>query len=180
MSPILGIIASSKSVATTAYSSIATVTVGAGGASTISFTSIPSTYTHLQIRALSGSNPAGYNSGVRFNGDTGTNYYGHAVYGAGSSAGSFSLGGQSFASISFNGITNTQFSVAVIDILDYKNTNKYKTIRSLNGRDNNGVGDIYLMSGSWSSTSAITSIDIVAPSATFIQYSQFALYGIKG
>jgi hypothetical protein len=83
------------------------------------------------------------------------------------------------ATFSFSGMTNTQFSAAVVDILDYNNINKNKTIRSLNGRDNNGSGDIYLTSGLWNNTSAIDSITIVAPSATFIEYSQFALYGVK-
>jgi hypothetical protein len=183
MSLILGILDSGGAAAPAgvlAYESIATVTVGSGGSSSISFNSIPTDYTHLQLRVLSGSDPAGYNSGLRFNSDTGSNYYGHGLYGAGSSAGSFSLGSQTFASISFNGITNTNFSAAVVDILDYRNTNKNKVIRSLNGRENNASGDIYLMSGSWNNTNAITDITIVAPSATFIQYSHFALYGIKG
>jgi hypothetical protein len=164
----------------TAYESIATVTVGSGGSSSISFTSIPSTFTHLQLRVLSGTNPAGYTTGIRFNSDSGSNYWGHAIYGAGSSSGSFNMGAGNLATISYSGITNTQFSGAVVDILDYRNTNKNKVIRSLNGRDDNGTGDIYLMSGSWNNTSAITEITVVAPSATFIQYSSFALYGIKG
>jgi hypothetical protein len=154
--------------------------VGAGGSSSISFSSIPSTFTHLQLRVLSGTNPAGYTTGIRFNSDSGTNYWGHGLYGSGGSSGSFSMGAGNLATISYSGITNTQFSGAVVDILDYRNTNKNKVIRSLNGRDDNGVGDIYLMSGSWANTAAITSITVVAPSATFIQYSSFALYGIKG
>ena len=63
--PILGIIASSKAVAVpNSYESIATVTVGSGGTSEINFTSIPATYTHLQLRIITGSNPGGYNSGL--------------------------------------------------------------------------------------------------------------------
>lgn len=183
MSPILGIWASAQQsafIVTASYESIATTTVGSGGASSISFSSIPSTYKHLQLRVITGSNPGGYNSGLRFNSDSGSNYYGHALYGSGSTAGSFSLGSQTFASISFNGISNTEFSPTIVDILDYTNTNKNKVIRSLTGRNNNASGDIYLMSGSWGNTNAITDITIVAPSATFIQYSSFALYGIKG
>ena len=162
------------------YDSISTVTVGSGGTSSITFSSIPSTYTHLQLRVITGSNPGGYNSGLRFNSDSGSNYYGHAMYGSGTTKGGFSLGSQTFASISFNGISNTEFSPTVVNILDYTNTNKNKVIRSLTGRDNNASGDIYLMSGYWSNTAAITDITIVAPSATFIEYSSFALYGIKG
>jgi hypothetical protein len=52
--PILGIIASAitGNLVTTSYESIATVTVGGGGAATVAFTSIPATYTHLQIRGI--------------------------------------------------------------------------------------------------------------------------------
>jgi hypothetical protein len=50
---ILGIIASSRLAAVGDYESIATVSVGGGGAADVEFTSIPGTYTHLQIRALS-------------------------------------------------------------------------------------------------------------------------------
>jgi hypothetical protein len=183
MSLILGILDSGGAAVPAgvlAYDSIATVTVGSGGTASISFSSIPATYTHLQLRIITGSNPGGYNSGLRFNSDTGSNYYGHAMYGSGNTSGSFSLGSQTFASISFNGISNTEFSPTVVDILDYTNTNKNKVIRSLTGRDSNAAGDLYLMSGFWSNTNAITDITIVAPSATFIQHSSFALYGIKG
>jgi hypothetical protein len=77
--------------------------------------------------------------------------------------------------------TASIFGVAVCDILDYTNTNKYKTVRSLSGHDQNGSGYVTLMSGSWRNTAAITSITILRDSggANLTQYSQFALYGIK-
>jgi hypothetical protein len=68
-----------------------------------------------------------------------------------------------------------------MDILDYANTSKNKTIRMLSGNDRNGSGDIILISGLWASTSAINQIDLrLESAANFAQYSQFALYGIKG
>jgi hypothetical protein len=73
------------------------------------------------------------------------------------------------------------FGTQVIDILDYTNTNKYKTQRSIGAvseNDNNNL--ITFMSGSWRSSSAITSITITANGTTFQEYSHFALYGIKG
>jgi hypothetical protein len=74
------------------------------------------------------------------------------------------------------------FSGFVIDILDYANTNKYKTIRYLSGYDANGSGRVGLGSGSWRSTSAVTSITLqgLEYSSNYKQYSSFALYGIKG
>jgi hypothetical protein len=77
----------------------------------------------------------------------------------------------------------SDFAVAVIDILDYANTNKYKTYRVLSGVDTNGtspVGYVDFESALWLSTSAVNSITITLPSGNYAQYSQFALYGIKG
>jgi hypothetical protein len=66
-----------------------------------------------------------------------------------------------------------------MDILDYANTNKFKTTRTLTGSDLNGSGVVSLDSGSWRSTSAITSITFTARANLINTYSSFALYGIK-
>lgn len=181
MTPILGITASQMTghLSTTAYESIATVTVGSGGSSTITFSSIPSTYTHLQIRAFTGTSTLNNSGAVYFNNDTtDANYGQHNVQGNGSSALSGYNGGAWLINFSGNG---TNFSSSIIDILDYTNTNKYKTSRNLNGYDANGSGGINLVSTLWKNTAAISRIDIKTNSAaTFAQYSHFALYGIKG
>jgi len=191
---LLGTIASSVQKASTSYESIATVTVGSGGSSSISFTSIPATYTHLQLRGIMRSDRS-YPLDIPYvevgNGsiDTGANYSWHRIYGNGSSAGADSGASQNnMYTLVCPGSTggSNVFGVAVIDILDYANTNKYKTVRSLSGADLNGTpssvgGQLYFSSGNWRSTSAITNIRItpvVGPN--FVQYSQFALYGIKG
>lgn len=169
------------------YQSIATTTVGAGGVSDITFSSISATYTHLQIRFLARTARANQEDNIqlRFNSDTGGNYAAHVLYGDGASAGAFSDG----TSISFNtrsvvaaaSATSGVFGVGVIDILDYANTSKYKTVRSLNGYDNNGTGQVRLSSGLWMNTAAITSVTILsANGANLSQYTQIALYGIKG
>jgi hypothetical protein len=74
------------------------------------------------------------------------------------------------------------FAVGVIDLLDYKNTNKNKTVRTIGGYDLNGSGAVAFGSGLWMDTSAITQIDIspLGASDKFVQYSSFALFGIKG
>lgn len=184
MSPILGIYASQISghlfAPSGAYDSIATTTVGAGGTSSITFSSIPSTYTHLQIRGLS-LNSANVDYVLRYNGDSGSNYRGHVLYGDGSSAIAANTFGGTYTGndIAFN--SGTTYPVAfVTDILDYANTNKNKTLRGLYGTDANGSGQIVLISGLWMNTSAVTSITITAVSGTFSQYSSFALYGVKG
>jgi hypothetical protein len=186
VSPILGIIASQNYVrSTTAYESIATVTVGSGGSANFDFTSIPSTYTHLQLRGIVRCNVAG--SGVqttsyRFNSDTGSNYSYHNLTGNGTAAsasGSATQTGIVDTNAPQLSATSNTFGTTIIDILDYANTNKYKTIRVLSGADLNGSGQVNLLSGLWMSTSAITSITI-NPGGDAVQYTQFALYGIKG
>ena len=173
-------------ISLTSYESIATVTVGSGGQSSIDFTSIPSTYKHLQIRYISRNNRAvNWDSlSVRLNSDTGSNYAYHLLVGEGSGSGvSVGQANQtSMATCYQTGSTAASniFGVGVIDLLDYTNTNKFKTVRALGGNDLNGSGAILFGSGLWRSTSAVTSISLFSASVNFVQHSQFALYGIKG
>ena len=171
----------------TAYESIATVTVGSGGTATVTFSSIPATYKHLQIRYIaksSNASPDNSSSGIRFNSDSGSNYTGHKLEGNGSTAVAESFVSQSyiFGNMAMTGATNANtFGVAIIDILDYANTNKNKTIKSFNGYDYNGGGQIRISSGFRNNTAAITSILLDNRDGNlFAQYSSFALYGIKG
>jgi hypothetical protein len=189
MAPILGIYASQISGhlfgPSGAYDSIATVTAGAGGASGITFSSIPSTYTHLQIRGIarySSTGSGGASVFVRLNSDTGSNYSHHILYGNGTSAAASGSATQTQMYVAESPTTSNGanvFSGTVIDILDYANTNKYKTVRSLSGWDDNGSGIVALESGLWQSTSAVSTI-LLNFGANFAQYSSFTLYGIKG
>ncbi len=188
MSPILGIFASQGRVASSSYESIATVNVSSSQG-TITFSSIPSTYKHLQVRYLGRCSRTDYTIAtmfIRFNSDSSSNYAGHALYGNGTAAYAYGNGSQTFgyagAVVGANAAANT-FAGGVIDILDYANTNKYKTTRTLTGVNiNASSGDeVGLQSGLWQSTSAVSRIDFtLESSANFNQYTQFALYGIKG
>ncbi len=183
---VAGMFSGGVAASTNSYESIATVTVGAGGQSTISFTSIPSTYKHLQIRFIGRSTNADTqdNLFINFNSDSGSNYTYHALYGDGSSAGAIAASSQTKAitgRIAAANATSGIFGVGVIDLLDYANTSKYKTMRNLVGIDTNGAGNVWLFSNLWMSTSAVSNIVIAPASGTnFAQYSSFALYGIKG
>lgn len=168
------------------YESIATVTVGSGGASTVEFTSIPSTYTHLQIRGIMRDARSGtVNDGwLRFNSDTGSNYSAHKLNGDGASATATGAATKTNTEDLFRFPTTSNtasvFGAVVIDILDYKDTNKYKTVRALSGYDANGSGVVRFSSGLWQSTSAISSILIDSDgSVNWVEYTTFALYGIK-
>ena len=161
------------------YESIATTVVGSGGTSTITFSSIPSTYKHLQVRYIARATSGGSaNFTMTYNGDTASNYAWHALFGNGATASAAAGSPQPYVLAGeISSVANT-FSTGVIDILDYANTNKFKTMRDLNGADYNGSGFAILYSGLWRSTSAINQISFA--SVTFAEYSHFALYGIKG
>ena len=170
------------------YESIATVTVGSGGANSIQFSSIPSTFTHLQIRGIARSATSASSIVplyVQLNA-TGSSHVSHWMYGDGASVTATNAASANLIYVGYigqNSTTASSFNGTVIDILDYANTNKYKTVRSLSGTDLNGSGRVGLFSGVWvGSTNAITQINLYANAGgdNFAQYSSFALYGIRG
>lgn len=175
-----------------AYDALATVTVPSGGVASITFAGIPQGYKHLQIRALCQTNRGTYaidDLKLNINSDTGANYSYHALVGSGSAASAFgSAAGPGYwymDSASTATAAGSIFGTIILDILDYTNTSKNKTMRMLHGYDLNGsiasnYGTIRLQSSVWLSTSAITSISLAPIAGTqFNQYSQFALYGVK-
>ena len=158
--------------------------VATGSSGTITFSSIPATWNHLQIRGLVHSTrTAGTDAGftMTVNSDAGANYSYHRLIGDGTSA---TANGTANASTFYNDdITadngnSSTYTAFVIDILNYANTNMYKTIRSLHGFDKNGSGQIKLLSGSWRNTNAITSMTFVTDNF-FKAGSSIALYGVK-
>jgi hypothetical protein len=184
----LGILAASGVVAASTYESIATVTVGSGGQASASFTSISSDYKHLQIRGLLRSTAVQNYFGIRMrvgNGsiDSGSNYSTHQLYGDGTSAAA-AENAPSDTTFMGTGLAandlSSAFSVIVIDLLEYANTNIYKTFRVLNGADKNGGGYVHLNSGSWRNTAAINQISVYPSGGNLAEYSSIALYGIKG
>jgi hypothetical protein len=195
MAPILGIYASQISGhlypgPSGAYESIATIDVTSSVAS-ITFSGIPSTFQHLQIRGIARSDRAGEPTSqlyARLNGDSGSNYSNHKLVTLGN--GSVTTEANANATLIMNldsitGPTSTAsiFGATVLDFLDYADTTKYKTLRALGGMDINqsggGNGYIELQSGNWRNTAAITSIQLF-PIGNFVLYSSFALYGIRG
>lgn len=186
--PILGILASQMSghlAPTTGYVSIATTTIGAGGASSITFSGIPSVYKHLQVRGLLRTNRGLFYDSVNITANSVTSYSTHTLAGDGASTSSqgpsTAQTSINYNNIAGNGATANVFSGIVIDVLDYLDGNKNKTFRYLTGYDNNGSGYINLDSGAILSTAAITSLTFAPSSGTlFQQYSTLALYGIQG
>ena len=187
MSPITELIGGAKAygwgnlLVSPAFESIATAT-GTGSSGTITFSSIPSTYQHLQIRIIAfGDTPNQNTMILRFNSDSGSNYARHNLRGNGSSAAAGGTASTTLIGIGSQtaNLSSTNPMVAIVDIHDYKSTDKNKTVRSLGGIDENGSGEITLHSGLWMNTSAISTITISTPGQNFTTNSVFALYGIK-
>ena len=167
---------------------IATTLLGSAAA-TVTFTGIPNTYKHLQIRGIGRTDRANSGGGdyaiIRFNSDSGSNYAYHELYGNGASAGAQAGASQTygfFERMADAGATSGMFGVAVIDILDYANVYKYKTVRNLGGYDNNSTGGSVMIGSSlWMNTAAITSITLAPGIGTnFATNTRFSLFGVKG
>lgn len=163
----------------TAFESIATATPTG---TSVTFSSIPSTYQHLQLRFNVWSDNFSV-VGMRFNSDTGSNYAFHFLRGGGSSVlaegyvNSNRIDLHAGQTIYYNDNT---MSVGIVDIHDYASTTKNKTSRTFWGKDNNGSGVILLGSGLWMNTSAITSITLYLDTGSYQSPATISLYGIKG
>lgn len=171
-----------------AFEAIASTTLSSS-ASSVTFSSIPDTYEHLQLRLFSRCDIATTAGGqimrLRLNSDTGSNYAYHRLVGTGSSVAADGLGvSQTEMRFGFtNGssaLSNT-FAVVLIDFVDYANTNKYKTVRSIGGAEDNTNGRASLYSGLWLSTSAISTIEIslAGGSGNFVSGTVASLYGLR-
>jgi hypothetical protein len=163
---------------------IATSGVLSGSTNGFIFTNIPQTFTHLQVRGFlrdSFTGSTNQSMTLNFNNDFTNNYSVHRTYGDGSGTAS-----QGFASqgAMFQGSIPTAielanvYGVIITDILDYTNTNKNKTIKSISGYDKNGGGAAIISSGAWYNTAAITQINCYE-SGNSAQYSRIDLYGIS-
>ena len=165
------------------FESIATVTLSSASSSIVSLTSIPQTFTHLQIRHLARSTRASGvdDMSIKINGSANAGAI-HNLNGNGAtvSAFAFTIYTPAISYYPTAATTASVFSGGIIDILDYKDTNKYKTVRTITGFDANGSGYISLVSNLALTTSAVTSIDFTMNNGDFAQYSSFALYGIRG
>ena len=187
MSPILGIWASQISghlwEPQGAYDALSTVTPS-GSVGTITFAGIPQGYKHLQIRQTMRTDYAATDIGwtFRFNGDSGSNYSTHSLYGNGATVYATSATNTNYMNVGFgNGasVASNIMGVSIVDVLDYANSSKYKTTRALSGNDRNGAGLVAFMSGSWRNTEPVNSITILAGAGNFTTTSQFTLYGVR-
>jgi len=158
------------------------ITVGTATAS-VTFSSIPATYTDLVLVMQPAANVDDENVGIRFNGDTASNYS-YTRLGANNTAGSFSSNRSgSFSRINTTEATGTSTNlgnlVIVAQIMNYANTNVYKSVIARSGQLGGTYNGIELFAGRWINTAAINSITVMQGGArTFSTGSTFNLYGI--
>lgn len=194
--PILGTIASSiqSGIPDSDYFSISTANVTNNTTSTVNITNIPSTFKHLQLRWIASGLTPSIDGDIdfQFNSDTGNNYHFIRTYGTGVTPNTSTVYGDGATStfrMRLGRLTSnaggTLFAGGILDILDYANTSKAKSVITVYGNnrlvnaDNNQF--TFVGGGSWNSTSAITSINIKAENGTvnFGSGTKFSLYGLK-
>jgi len=159
------------------------VTVGAGGAATIDFSSIPSTYTDLLIKVSARINVAAVDAHIslRFNNNSGNIYSMRLLRGDGSAASSYSETNETsmnfYGTAAGNSATSNTFSNLELYIPNYAgSTAKSVSLDSVS--ENNATAWAYFYAGISSSTAAINQITLIG-SANFMQYTTAYLYGIS-
>jgi len=157
------------------------VTVGAGGASSIDFTSIPSTYTDLVVKLSLRDNFASVsvNAGMKINGSS-TGLTGRVLFGTGSAANSTTVTDSIGYTVGTSGTAST-FASTDIYITNYASTSAYKSYSAESAAESNATTVyVQMLAGLWSSNSAITSLTIYPQNASlFTQYSTAYLYGVS-
>ena len=162
----------------TTYEPIATTTLGSA-ASSITFSSIPSTYTDLRVVLVAQGNGANVDAQIQFNSDTGTNYSSTQLYGNGTSAASTRYTSGTFIYADAGAVYSANFCLYTIDVFSYAGST-YKTCLISENGDKNGSGIVSSSVGLWRSTSAINTLKIQTGSAnTYVAGTTATLYGIK-
>ena len=147
-----------------------------GSAASVTFSSIPSTFRHIQLRSTAAGN-ASNNANLTMNGVT-SGYAYHYLLGNGGSVSSSAITSAASIQLSgFNVAESPSFSGSIIDILDYSQTTKNKTVRAFIGVSSPFTNNVNLTSGSSFTTAAVTSLTIAAASGSLLTGSRFSLYG---
>jgi hypothetical protein len=169
------------------YEQIATA-FGTGSSGVITFSSIPQTYKHLQVRAVAKNNSSNTETArqtrITYNGVTTALYSYHQLLGTSGSVN----GNEWFTSTadirygfgSAGSNTTGAFYATIFDILDYTNTSKNKTLRGLGGGLDGSFSRIQLGSGAYVGTDAISSLTFTLGTGNYDAATRFSLYGIKG
>lgn len=161
------------------YEKIQSITLGSS-ASSVTFSSIPATYTDLRIVMNYRANTSIAGSSIQFNGNTASNYSETFIRGNGSAASSSRFTNSTYLQVGWQGwATTTIPQFCTVDIFSYAGST-FKTVVGEDNADRNGAGEVVRFVALWRSTSAITSIVINenAGGGNYAAGSTFTLYGI--
>lgn len=180
-STILGIIASGGAAAGggTSFESIATAN-GTGSSGVITFSSIPSTFKHLQVRIYQLTASSSDDIDMTINNDTGSNYALGYFYGSGTGVAAQPVTAINLIRVAgvYFSATTTNPNAAIVDLVDYTSSN-YKVARIFEGiSSTNNTGSLAIDSGLWKNTSTINRLDFTS-GVNFATTTTIALYGIK-
>lgn len=162
------------------YQAIASVTVGAGGAASMVFSSIPATFTDLCVKFSARNTSTGQYAFYRFNNDATSVYSARILTGDGTSVTSISnTFSGNIANISTSTDTANTFGNGEIHIPNYTSSNlKSSSVDAVN-ENNATLAYANFTANLWSNTAAINRIDLLPTAGTFAQHSTATLYGIK-
>lgn len=163
---------------TATYTPLANITLANSTNASVTFSSIPATYRDLVVIVNAIASVSNIQARFRLNGDTGTNYSYVRMSGNGTTATSVGITALSLGQLSAIAAATTTGALQIkMDILDYTQTNKHKTIIS---RADQPANATEAFSNRWASTAAVTSVTILTNSGNWAIGSTFALYGIAG
>jgi hypothetical protein len=163
------------------YEQIATTLVSSTTGS-VTFSSIPQNYKHLQLRWAGRDASTSGDGYIRFNSDGGNNYSAHRIIAGTGGVSSSAVVPASVVYVASMANTNdatSAFSAGVTDFLDYSITTKNKTVRALTGVQSSNKF-IALWSGAWYNTTAISSMEFFSGGTGWIAGTRISLYGIRG
>lgn len=186
---VLAVAGAGAVAATGAYERL-TTQILTGNQTTITFSNLNSTYgstyQHLQLRIVAAANEISNINTIRmtFNGDTGTNYAIHRLFGDGTTVTSDGNGTTPVIEAGEipggNIDSGNAWGPVIIDILDPFETTKNKTIRSLSGNAAPQFPRLFFRSGLWNNTAALTTITMTCGTVNnFRTGSRFSLYGLR-
>jgi hypothetical protein len=162
------------------YTLINSNTVGSGGAASVTFSSIPATYTDLLVVASARSSVDGDTIYLRFNSNT-SSYSARQLFGSGASASSNTPGETDIGICGYTTTTTAStFGNLSVYVPNYASSNN-KSWSCDSVQEANVTSTVYsnLVAGRWANTAAITAFTMGAKTGSFNQYSTFYLYGIK-
>jgi hypothetical protein len=162
---------------TTTMSLIARQTVGSAGAATVTFSNIPQTFTDIKVVMSTRNSSSGNYFDIQVNG-SGSNLSNRRLYSNSSTVASYT-GSDLIVYSDYSSRTANTFDSIEMYIPNYTSSN-YKSITIDNVTENNATSaEMALTAGLWSSTSAITSLGFVSSTGSFVEFTEFSLYGIS-